>query len=208
MFNMYDDSGDRFPIHDPYQVKKLTSVAPTNNKITRDQQNDEQKKHKFKDMLGNEATNAYKKMTNIHIEEEIFHAYQLMHSDVVIVKEYDTIYDCWMIMEKNDVKQIPIVGLNGKIKGLATMKNITNAIIEHINTPKYIYNTTIETIAIKNIMTAEPIADIRRIANVMVQYHLNRIPIVDSSKDEVVGIISRADILRAVSTNPHFQLWA
>ena len=42
----------------------------------------------------------------------------------------------------------------------------------------------------------------------MVKYHLNTIPVVDPLNGNVLGIVSRADILRAVATNPHYQLWA
>jgi hypothetical protein len=36
-------------------------------------------------MLNKEATTAYKKMANIHFEEEILHAYQLMHKEVITI---------------------------------------------------------------------------------------------------------------------------
>jgi CBS domain-containing protein len=205
---MYDDNGDKFPVSNPYEVKKLIATTLVQDKIKHNEQKKEQKKKRFQDVIDNNVANAYKQIANIHIEEKVFHAYQLMHHDVITINEHDSIYECWVKMLKYDVKQIPIVGINDKIKGLATMKNITKTLIEHIKNPNFIYNTSINTIAIKEVMTAEPIADIRRIAKVMVKYHLNSIPIVDSSNDEVVGILSRADILRAVSTNPHFQLWA
>ncbi len=208
MFNMYDDEGVKTQVTNLYQVKKLEPTSMIKNKITKDKE-ERDEKQKFQDtQISNEAKNAYKKMANIHVEEEVLHAYQLMSSKIVTVKPHDTIYDCWALMYENDLKQIPIVGLDGKLKGLATMKNITKTLVEQLDSPQYIYQTHIDTIARYDIMTAEPIADIRRVANVMVTYHLNSIPIVSAKTDEVVGIISRADILKAVSSMPHFQLWA
>jgi len=207
MFNMYDDMGIKEQIANPYKVNKLLSVAPTHRK--KDKTDDQQASHsKFEDMINSEAKEAYKKIANIHIEEEMLHAYQLMQSDVVTIYENDTISQCWLKMEEYDLKQIPLIGFDGKIKGLATLKNIMKAIVSNIQNSEFIYETPIASISIRDVMTAEPVADIRRIASVMVQYHLNSIPIVDGKKDEVVGIISRADILKAISSHPHFQLWA
>ncbi|MCK5110400.1 MAG: CBS domain-containing protein [Arcobacteraceae bacterium] len=210
MFNMYDDVGIKTKIPDPYKVKKLDMSSPIENRVSEKKEQEQEQNEQLSQHtnMSNEAKNAYKKMANIHVDEEILHAYQLMSSKVVTVKSTDNIYNCWLKMEENDLKQIPVVGLTGKLTGLATMRNIVKSMIEHKEDSQYINNATVDSIAIHDIMTAEPISDIRRVAKVMIKYHLNNIPIVDGQSDRIVGILSRADILRAVSTNPHYQLWA
>ncbi len=207
MFNMYDDAGVKIPIVKPYEVERLQPASPIHNRVNEKKDQDNSGSN-FHEHLDDEAKNAYKKMANIHVEEQILHAYQIMSSKVVTVKDSMSIYDCWLLMEEHDLKQIPVLGAGGKIKGLATMKNIVSVLVDNLNSPEYIHETVVDKITRHNIMTAEPISDIRRVAKVMVKYHLNSIPIVSSDKDEVVGIVSRADILRAVSTDPHYQLWA
>ncbi len=208
MFNMYDDIGIKTQVSNPYNVKKLEAIAPTHNRVTDKKEQESKNKQSFADHLNNEAKNTYKKMANIHVEEEILHVSQLMHSEIITIQEDQSIYECWQLMEESDLKQIPVIGIDGKIKGLATMKNMLNSLVENRNNSEYIMQTQIIKITKKDIMTAEPISDIRRVAKVMIKYHLNTIPIVDSEQDKVVGIISRADILKAVATNPHYQLWA
>ena len=207
MFNMYDDAGVKTAINQPYEVKKLEPASAIHNRVNEKKEQDNPQQT-FDEHLSDEAKNVYKKMANIHVEEQILHAYQIMSSNVITVKDSDSIHSCWQLMEEHDLKQIPVLGATGKIKGLATMKNIVSALIDNIYNPEYIQETVVDKITRHNIMTAEPISDIRRIAKVMVKYHLNSIPIVSSENDEVVGIVSRADILRAVSTDPHYQLWA
>jgi len=206
MFNMYDDTGIKTQITNPYQVKKLEPISQIKNKVTK--RKEEEQSQSGQPQFSNEATNTYKQMANIHIEENILHVYQLMHSEFVTLLDTDNLYMCWQAMEKSDLKQIPVVGHNGKIKGLATMKNLLKTLMNNLDNPDFIHQTMVDTIIIHNIMTAEPISDIRRVAKVMVKYHLNTIPIVSSDDDELLGIISRADILKAVSSTPHFQLWA
>ncbi len=67
---------------------------------------------------------------------------------------------------------------------------------------KHIYD-----IATKKILTTDPISDIRRVAKVMIDFNLNAIPVVNSG-DVLVGMVSRHDIIKAVSTLPHMQIWA
>ncbi len=207
MFNMYDDVGIKTQIINPYNVKKLEPSSPVHNRVSDEKEQEDNNSNQNPNM-SNEAKTAYKQMANIHIDEEILHAFQLMSAKIVTVKYNDSIYDCWLKMEENDLKQIPIIGFNGKLTGLVTMRNIIKSMIENKENSQYINNTIVEKISISDIITAEPISDIRRVAKVMVKYHINNIPIVDSKDDQLVGILSRADILRAVSTHPHYQLWA
>jgi len=206
---MYDDAGVKFQVTDPYQVTKLQAISGIRQKVSSKQEDEQkQKRSTFQEHLSSEAKNVYKQMANIHIDEEILHAYQLMSTNVVTVKATDSIYDCWVKMNENNLKQMPVLGFDDELKGLATISNIAKAMIENQTNTSYINVTPINSITMCDIMTAEPISDIRRVAKVMVQYHLNTIPIVDGTSSKVVGILSRADILRAVSTHPHFQLWA
>jgi CBS domain-containing protein len=57
------------------------------------------------------------------------------------------------------------------------------------------------------IITAEPISDIRRVAKVMIDFKLDAIPIVDE-ESILLGIVSKTDILKAVSFLPKLQLWS
>ena len=208
MFNMYDDEGVKVPIVQPYEVKQLSpSAMITNDRAVRQKEESQREHYKFNhEDIPQDAIDEYKKMAKLHVEEPIYHVYQLMSKEVISVIESESIYNCWKIMDEHDLKQIPVIGLNGKLKGLATMTNITKAIIENIDDTHYINHTPIGEITVTGIMTAEPISDIRRVAQVMVQYHLNTIPIVDGETDNIVGILSRADILKAVASNPHYQL--
>ena len=56
------------------------------------------------------------------------------------------------------------------------------------------------------VYTAEPVTDIRRIAALQVNNHLHTIPILEGN-GKMVGIISRTDIIKAVSMDPPLSLW-
>jgi acetoin utilization protein AcuB len=209
MFNMYDDEGVKLPIINPYEVKRLEKSSAVQNRVSRDDKGEEKgNKQSFESHLNDEAKQAYKKMIDIHVDEEILHTYQLMHSDIISIQESHSLKECWDIMRENELKQVVVLSLDGKLQGIATMKKLVQKLVENLGNRDYLEAGFVSSITEKNIITAEPISDIRRVAKVMVKYHLNLIPIVDPKNDEVVGVVTRADILKAVASNSHIQMWA
>jgi len=58
----------------------------------------------------------------------------------------------------------------------------------------------------QEVIAADPVSDIRRVAQVMQEYRLHGVPIVDE-RDALIGIVSRGDILRAVINDPPLDMW-
>jgi CBS domain-containing protein len=56
------------------------------------------------------------------------------------------------------------------------------------------------------VVTADPVTDIRRIAQVMLQHQADGVPIVNET-EALVGFVSRSDILRAIIADPPLSLW-
>jgi CBS domain-containing protein len=56
------------------------------------------------------------------------------------------------------------------------------------------------------VVSADPVTDIRRIANVMLTHDADGVPIVNDSA-ALVGFVSRSDVLRAVVAEPPLSLW-
>jgi acetoin utilization protein AcuB len=56
-------------------------------------------------------------------------------------------------------------------------------------------------------ISTDPISDIRRVAKVMIDFKHDAIPVVNSN-DILVGIVSKTNIINAVSHIPNLKLWA
>ena len=56
------------------------------------------------------------------------------------------------------------------------------------------------------VVAADPDADVRRIARVMLDYELPAVPIIDPA-GQLSGIVSRGDVLRVVVNDPPLTLW-
>ena len=155
----------------------------------------------------NEAINAYKKIAHIDTTERVYHVKDIMTRDCICIQNDKTLFDAYNILKENQINQIPIVDTDKKIIALVNKKFILNLIIEDIDNVKTILNRKIEDIYLPELITTDPITDIRRLAKVMVDFKLSAVPVV-TQDDTIIGIASKTDILKAVAKLPNFQLWS
>lgn len=207
MFAMYDDDGLNFrsTIDRLYNVHEVApSQAIKNKREDNEQEN-------FKGVFSNitqEAKNKYKQMANMDTVAEVFHVNQIMHHPVVTVSGEVTIAECYELMIEENIQQLPILAPNDThVKGIVTLHDILKYFMENLETPQANIETPIDEISRKKVITTDPISDIRRVAKVMTDFNINALPVVNDN-DVLVGIVSRNDILKAVSTMPHLQIWA
>ena len=209
MFAMYDDDGLNFrsTVDNLYNLHKVTS----SNSV----KNDKDKNHKqdfeeslYKGKITKEAKRKYKEVTNLHTAYEIFHVEQVMSHRVLTVRDTRTIKECYELMEEHNVQQLPIISDNElHLKGMIAKHDILKHIMNDIQAAVISVDDEISHISTKKIITTDPISDIRRVAKVMLDFKLNAIPVVNS-QDKIVGMVSRHDIVKAISNIPHIQMWA
>jgi len=210
MFAMYDDDGLNFrsTVDRLYKVYEAAPSQTVKNNLKDNQEKDNFKETLYQGKITKEAINKYKQVTNLDTMHEVYHVNEIMNKKVITVDDKTTIEECYNIMEEYNVQQLPIRSEQQMhLKGMITKHDILRVLIED---PEYAYKTIhkhIYDIATKQIITTDPISDIRRVAKVMIDFNLNAIPVVNSD-DEVVGIVTRNNILQAISNIPHMQIWA
>ena len=84
---------------------------------------------------------------------------------------------------------------------------ILNLLMDDLENLDNILNKKLEDLYLPQLITADPITDIRRVAKVMIDFKLHAVPIVEEN-DILIGIVSKTDIIKAVSHIPQFQLWS
>jgi acetoin utilization protein AcuB len=153
------------------------------------------------------AVKAYRDAVNINQEiEPILHAYTIMKSPVLSLDPGMNIVDAWNLFQSKGISHMPVLSVDKRIIGIVSdidlMKymNVINAKKEDLS------GITINTIMTKKVITADRITDIRRIAKAMFEYHIGTIPIVDNAA-QLIGIITRSDILYALIHYPPLSLW-
>lgn len=211
MFAVYNTNGLSFrsTIDNLYKLNSVEKLSGIHNQVAegKPQSFTVPSENLYQGPITKKAQAAYKKMTHIDTREPIYQVEQLMCDVVVTVNEETTLQECYEIMVKHKIKQIPVRSLENKLEGIITQKKILDVLINDLDYANHTVNKPVLNFMSTNIITTDPISDIRRVAKVMVDFNFNAMPIV-TQKDSIVGIVSRTDILKAVATIPPLQLWA
>ena len=154
-----------------------------------------------------EAINMYKKMANIDTSEIIYQVKDIMTKNCIYIDEKSSVKDAYDVLKEFKVGLLPVVSFGKKIIGTIDKKIILNLLMDDLENPQNVLERKIEDIHLPQIITADPLTDIRSVSKVMIDFKLHAIPIVDKS-GILIGIVSKTDIIKAVSHIPQFQLWS
>ncbi len=143
------------------------------------------------------------------------YAKDIMITDVICVRKEDALTQVMSVLMKNHVGGVPVVDDDNKLVGMVTEKDLVTS-ENGLNISSYMeFMTSIllldgknpDTFDIQrfNSMTAQDImsthvyavqsaATVEEIASLMMNRHINRIPVVDEN-NTLLGIIGRSDLL-------------
>ncbi|WP_210396806.1 CBS domain-containing protein [Motiliproteus sediminis] len=148
----------------------------------------------------------YRRMLNLRVNEPVVHAHQVMSSYVYTLSPQDSLADAWRWMRDYQVEQMPVVGEGEGVVSLLARRDIESLLLDQKLTIELLARKSVETVMPEEIITTEPVASIRRIARVMVDYQQHAMPVVDD-RDKLVGIVTRGDILRVLSEQSKLSFW-
>lgn len=154
-----------------------------------------------------EAMKAYKEMIQAKHEEIIYHAYQIMKRPVITILDTAPIIDGYTLLEQKRIRQLPVMNAQNSPVGLISKEKILEKLIIEEGVIREAKAASIRELMDHPIITADPLTDIRRVAKIMYDHDLNCVPITNEA-DMFVGIITRTDLVFAVSTFPGLTLRA
>lgn len=145
-------------------------------------------------------------------------AKEIMTEKVVYAKPEQTIEEVAKLLADNKISGIPVVEEDGRVVGIVTEADLLVR-TQKLRAPSYIqllggiiYLDSVKEFKeelrkavaaqVKDIMTDDVVTvgldtEIEEIATLMADEGVNRVPVVD--KEKLVGIVSRADIVRALA---------
>jgi CBS domain-containing protein len=120
-------------------------------------------------------------------------AKDIMTRDVITVSPTATVKNLAMTLIKNQISGAPVAGRNGKIIGVVSEADIVAK-----------KGKDVKTIMSKNIISVTEETAVEEIAKLMTTHRIKRLPVMRGS--EVVGIVSRADIVNAIALGKHVAI--
>jgi len=149
-----------------------------------------------------------------HARERLAHNVlvdEVMTKEVVAVKKYDDIQEAARLLTENRISGLPVVDAENSVLGVVTEADILSMtgikdghnfrdILRHIlgePLPERKSGHLVGDIMTSPAITTRPDADIKEVAKILDEKRIKRLPVVDR-KNKLVGVISRADIVRAI----------
>ena len=144
-------------------------------------------------------------------------ARDVMVSPVITVNDNDTVRDVARLLIAKRISAVPVVDSTGKLVGIVTETDLMHRVETETERPsswwlslisgdraiaaEYVksHAVKIKDIMTRDVKTAGPETPLHDIADLLEESHIKRVPIVSKGGD-LVGIVSRANIIQAVAS--------
>ncbi len=112
---------------------------------------------------------------------------EIMTTDVRTVTSNDTVASAASLMQQVNVGSVPVLD-NNKVVGIITDRDIVVRNVAKGQDP----NMKVSSVMTTNIAYATPDMDVHKVADIMAQNQIRRLPVVDN--DKLVGIVAIGDL--------------
>jgi CBS-domain-containing membrane protein len=210
MFAIYTPNGRSFsgPLEELYHVQK----SKNSEKATSFQELDEfSPLHKKEYTPQPKTIDTYNATIGKPDEKSLIcHAYQIMTSPVEVISANDLLTEVLNKFTRLAYQEFPIVNSQQQLVGSLSRQQLYEYLLKHgATTSKSLKTKNVANLFLNEqskIYTAEPVTDIRRIALLQINNRLHTTPILEPN-GKLVGIISRTDIIKAITMDPPLSLW-
>ena len=119
--------------------------------------------------------------------------------------------DAWQILAEQRVAQAPVLNAQGRVVGLLLRADM--APLDLLPEPGAVKDAIalarrpVQEVMISPIPTVSDETELRRVAGVLLETGLPGLPVTDE-RGQLIGFLSRTDILKAVAADPPLDLWS
>ncbi|BCO25607.1 inosine-5'-monophosphate dehydrogenase [Rhodoferax lithotrophicus] len=135
----------------------------------------------------------------------------VMSQHPITLTDSASVLDGWQLLAEKGVGQAPVVDAAGHLVGLLTRADLLKperlpTAEQQVQAWQILMHQNVKDIMWTPVPSVGPVADLRRVAQVLLDTGLPGLPVVDE-QGKVNGFVSRTDILRAVVNDPPLDLW-
>lgn len=153
------------------------------------------------------AAQSYRDMLELEQERgPLYQASQIMTRDVLTLAAEVSASVAWRTLLGRGLHQAPVLDGGQNLVGLVTERDLLTTFNLERQQSRTPLARHVRDVMISPVVCADADTDIRRIARVMLEFDLPAIPVVTETRG-LLGLVSRGDILRAVSGDPPLSLW-
>lgn len=128
---------------------------------------------------------------------------EIMSAKVITLNADAKVTDAWQLFQHFGFHHLPIIDDDRKVLAMLSDRDI----LQGPGNSKNINNDSIMDFASKQVFCFSPDTDIRQATRILYEYDLGALPIISDS-NELIGLVSRTDIIKVVSHYGPLELWA
>jgi acetoin utilization protein AcuB len=157
-----------------------------------------------------QAFDAYQQVEALHEKKPVVAARQIMSSPVVALTRQATVDEAVTLFHVRRFRHVPVMADDGGLVGMLSDRDVLHALSgldERYERQREVADGKDRVAALLRspVLTAAEDTDVRQIARLFVEYHIGAVPVL--AGNDVVGIITRSDVLRAVMLHYGLELW-
>lgn len=159
-----------------------------------------------------QAMAAYAGLSQHHARHPLIRVADVMHRPAYTVAASATLREAWHTLARHGIGQAPVVGDDGALVGLVGRAELLPpAMLERMAIDPAAWQAMLAqpVVAVmwSPVPSTTPETELRRVAAMLLGTGLPGVPVADDSTGQVLGFVSRTDLLRALVTEPPLDLW-
>lgn len=124
-----------------------------------------------------------------------------MTAPPIVVTAQTSLLDAYQYMNENDIRRVPVVSRDNMLVGILTMSDIQRTVPlffqgGDLATDLLLNDQKVQQVMTQDPITLEPEDTIQDAAELMLEYQVSGLPVVENGR--VVGVITESDIFRLV----------
>lgn len=218
MFSIYGESGRIFKggMEDMWRIEALRAVTRTRRlEARRDKPVFKVGEHESPDVpphtLAGAALSAYAQAAEPQ-RHQLSRVSDVMSREVTTVAQDMPVLQAWQLLGSKGLGQAPVTGAGGELVGLLTRAELLD--LNRLPKPdepaqawRSLLEQAVSAVMLSPVPAVDETTDLRRVARVLLDTRLPGLPVV-GDEGQVLGFISRSDILRALVNDPPLDLWS
>ncbi|MDD2977738.1 CBS domain-containing protein [Aquabacterium sp.] len=136
----------------------------------------------------------------------------VMQRPAHVVRAEASVREAWQILKDNGIGQAPVVDAKGVLVGLVTRAELLPPqwlapTVDDATTWQTMLSQPVGQVMWSPVPSAHVDTDLRRVASLLLETGLPGLPVTENT-GQVIGFVSRSDLLRALATDPPLDLWS